>query len=583
MVTLANRAMAQAEIIIPAKASAAQEFAANELSGYLYSISGAEFHVYRDDYIFGSCPERFEICLGPVNRPGIPSAVGLKNDGYILRTEGNRLFIFGENDRGLLYGVYGFLEDVLGCRFFAKGVERIPRRTVLSFGSLDVTRVSPFEYRETSWNAMDMADIAYKRGLNGPRHGLDSVRGGGIAYDGFVHTFQNDYITVEEYFETHPEYFSMVGGKRVGGSHQTQLCLTNPDVFKIVLEKLRKKLESSSGTKIYSISQNDCYNPCECPECARVDAEEGSPAGTLLRFVNACANAIAEDYPDAIIDTLAYQYTRQAPKITKPAPNVVIRISSIECCFSHPLAECNEITHFKIFTKDGATFQDDMRDWAKICSRMHVWDYTTNFWHYLNPMPNFHVLQPNIRFFIENGVTGIFEQGNGESPSGEFGELRAYLITKLFWDPDLDVGRAMDEFLCGYYGQAAAPIRAYIDMLREHVAKDGVHAGIYCHPDHGHIPEALLIKAEALFDEAEKLADDEAVLARVQKSRLQIRYVRIYSMDPKSMEYGPMVEEFIADLRRFSFTRIKEGEPMEDSVAKLRKGYVYPEVESVFI
>ena len=255
MFTIANRTMAQAEIIIPKQASAANEFAAHELAKYLEAICGAEFNIFRDDYAFSSSPDRYEICIGAVNRPETPSAEGLKNDGYILRTVGNRLFILGENDRGALYGVYGFLEDVLGCRFFAKGAEKIPNRAVLSFGDLDLTRVSPFEYRETMWYAVEPADIAYKRGLNGPRHGLDPVRGGGIAYDGFVHTFQNDYITVEEYFETHPEYFSMVDGKRVGGSHQTQLCLTNPDVLRIVIEKLRKKLVLFGAENIFHIPE----------------------------------------------------------------------------------------------------------------------------------------------------------------------------------------------------------------------------------------------------------------------------------------------------------------------------------------
>ncbi len=572
MITLANHGLAQTEILIPAAASETNRFAAQELARYLKAIGGAAFSIHQDDYPFYSCADRLEVCVGPVNREGVPDTSGLKNDGYILRTEHNRLFIAGENDRGILYGVYGFLEEVLGCRFYAQGVEKVPTRSLLQVPELDEAHVSPFEYRETSWNATLPTDIAYKRGLNGYRHGLCKKRGGGISYDGFVHTFSRDYISPEEYFDEHPEYFSMVDGKRI--RDHAQLCLTNPEVLEIVIRKLREKLAANPDATIFSISQNDWYNPCQCPECARVDEEEGSHAGTLLRFVNACANAIAEDYPHAIIDTLAYQYTRQAPKITKPAPNVCIRICSIECCFSHPLAECNETAHFKDRTRQGATFQDDMRDWAKICRRMHVWDYTTNYRHYLNPMPNFHVLQPNIKFFLENGVTGLFEQGNGESPSGEFGELRAYLITKLMWNPDLDVSEAMNDFLTGYYGRAAAPIRAYIDMLREHVVKQNIHVGIYCSPQQGHIPEPLLEKAEKLFDRAEALADDEDVLARVQRSRLQIRYVRLNITPAEDPAYGPMAEALIRDLARFGLTRVREWEPMEKSVEKLRANTV---------
>ena len=143
------------------------------------------------------------------------------------------------------------------------------------------------------------------------------------------------------------------------------------------------------------------------PGMCQIDQEEGSHAGALIRFVNAVANEIAKDYPEVIIDTLAYTYSRSAPK-TKPAPNVVVRLCSIECCFSHPLSECVQNTD------KHKPFQEDMKDWAKLTNRIYIWDYTTNFSHYMNPMPNLHVLQKNIQFFVENGVTGLFEQGNGE-------------------------------------------------------------------------------------------------------------------------------------------------------------------------
>ena len=116
MITLANHGLAQAEIVIPAAASETNRFAARELARYLEAISGAAFSIHQDDYPFYSCADRLEVCVGPVNREGAPGTSELKNDGYIRRTEGNRLFIAGENDRGILYGVYGFLEEKLGCK-----------------------------------------------------------------------------------------------------------------------------------------------------------------------------------------------------------------------------------------------------------------------------------------------------------------------------------------------------------------------------------------------------------------------------------------------------------------------------------
>lgn len=295
----------------------------------------------------------------------------------------------------------------------------------------------------------------------------------------------------------------------------------------------------------------------------------------MLRFVNACAASIAEEFPDVIIDTFAYQYTRQAPKITRPLPNVCVRICSIECCFAHPLNACDEIMHpFKDRVIGNATFQNDIRDWAKICKRMFVWDYTTNYRFYLAPFPNFHVLKDNIRFFLENGVTGIFEQGNAQSASGEFGELRMYLISRLMWDPDLDVEQAMDEFLTGYYGMAAGPIREYIRLLTNHVVEDHVHMGIYDDPT-WYITDETLQKAQALWDEAEALAADEAELARIRRSRLQVRYAQVQRMSTEDPSRAGLVESLIADIRAFGISHIRESQDLEKSFELLRAGGPY--------
>ena len=68
-----------------------------------------------------------------------------------------------------------------------------------------------------------------------------------------------------------------------------------------------------------------------------VDAEEGARPDSLLRFVNAVAADIEDEFPDVAIDTLAYQYTRKPPRTSRPRPNVIVRLCSIECSFRVPL------------------------------------------------------------------------------------------------------------------------------------------------------------------------------------------------------------------------------------------------------
>jgi len=558
-------------IVIPANPTESQRYAADELAKYLELISGAKLPVVCDC----SEPQEKEIVIGRTNREGAPCGCGLKNDGYTYKTVGEKLFILGENDRGNLYGVYQLLENELGCRFLSERVEKIPARSTVELPELDKTVIPPLEYRQTFWYEPQHFDtFAIKRGFNANCFGTPYSEkvGGSIRVDALAHTIFN-YVGPDEYFDEHPEYFSMVDGVRI--KDHTQVCLTNPEVLEITKRKLRQNIIDHPEIQIFGISQMDWYNPCTCPECARVDAEEGNHMGTMLRFLNALAEDIEEDYPDIIIETLAYQYTRQAPKITRPHKNICICLCTIECCFAHPLRECNEIMHpFKARVIGDAHYQDDMRDWGKICKRMFIWDYTTNYRFYLASFPNFHVLKDNINFFLENGVTGLFEQGNAQSVSGEFGELRAYVISKLMWNPDLDVEQAMDEFMTGYYGVAAAPIRKYIRLLTDHLVKDHVHMGIYDDPT-WYITDEALEQGQLLWDEAESLASDEEELTRIRKSRLQLRYCQIQRMPLEDPARAGLIDQLEKDVVAHGLTYIRESRSLEFSFEALRAGGPY--------
>ena len=187
-------------------------------------------------------------------------------------------------------------------------------------------------------------------------------------------------------------------------------------------------------------------------------------------------------------------------------------------------------------------------------------------------MPNLGVLQSNMNFFIENGVTGLFEQGNGEDLSGEFGELRYYILSKLMWEPKGDVNRWTSEFMQAYYGMAAQPLREFIEALKAHVKDHNVHVSIYDNPDKGHMPAEMIAMADKKFDEAERLADDGDVLERVRRSRMQIRYCKLFNMSMDDPQRAFVCEEFIRDIKHFGFTRIREWKPIDVSIDEIRRG-----------
>ena len=379
--------------------------------------------------------------------------------------------------------------------------------------------------------------------------------GGKVDYRGFVHTFQH-LVPPEKYFAQHPEYYSEIGGQRV--HEHAQLCLTNPEVLRIATESVLRWIDESPGASIISVSQNDNRGYCTCAKCAALAEKEGSESGPMLHFVNAIADVVAKKHPHIIIDTLAYQYTRKPPKHVKPRPNVAVRLCSIECEFNRPLATSD-------FNK---TFVDDIKGWNKICNRLHIWDYVINYAHCVQPFPNFYVLQPNIQFFRDNGVTGIYEEANYFSRGGEFAELRTYIMAKLLWDPEYDVDTAIDEFCRAYYGKAWHLIRGYIDDTHRLAVSDpAFHMPIWAQQDGPFQTDEALAFYRDLFDRAEALVQDDLVLLhRVQVARLPIIYTQLargaaalYTLTDDALEPAASSVNASALAKRFETIAKKEG------------------------
>ena len=71
----------------------------------------------------------FHISLGntaALKQAGISQPVGWKDDSFGAVVKDNVLFIHGKTDRAVLYGVYEFLEDVVGVRFLSPQETYIP-------------------------------------------------------------------------------------------------------------------------------------------------------------------------------------------------------------------------------------------------------------------------------------------------------------------------------------------------------------------------------------------------------------------------------------------------------------------------
>ncbi len=556
-------------IVISPEASASERHAAEELRAFLKQITGAEF------------PVGTEAAPGPMILIGqSPALAGLGvqvpwaelgDEGFVIRTMGPHLVLAGGRLRGSMYAVYTFLEDYAGCRWFSSKVTYVPERRRLVVPFINRQQVPRLEYREDFYSDAFDADYAARTRMNGCHSRLDEARGGKVGYCPFVHSFYM-LLPPDKYFAEHPEYYSMVNGKRT--AENAQLCLTNPQVVRLATERVEELIREQPGRTIHSVSQNDCGGWCECPNCKALDEREGSHAGTVINFVNQIAEAIEDKYPGHAIDTLAYQYTRKPPKTIRPRKNVIVRLCSIECCFAHPLESCPV----------NASFRDDIIGWSKLTDRLYIWDYVTDFGHYILPFPNLRVLKPNIQFFVNHGVKGIFEEGNyAPGGGGEMAELRAYVLAKLLWDPEYDEEKAVHEFLDYYYGPAADPIYEYLQMLHDKVEQENIHLFIWTGPDAPYLDEATLARANQLFDQAEESCHGlTRYLERVKVARLPLQYVMLrrgprLTFDGEALtaeraaEYLALLEEFMKVARGAGITQIREGRDIGAFEAEMRE------------
>lgn len=540
-------------VVVVPDAQKAERFAADELASYLGKMAGRAFFVSdkADD-------EKVSLLVGrgACEADGFVPDTDLTDDGFMIVSRGNRICITGLHPRGTLYGVYEFLEECLGCRFFSPEVEVIPQKCEMIIEPLSIKRIPLIEYRSSSVCQLLDPAFAAKRKINGRAKSKEEKYGGCVEYgkDYFVHTFCRSLIRPEDYFDEHPEYFSEINGERI--REKTQLCLTNPDVLRLVTEQVLEDIRSQPGARIFSISQDDNYNGCTCAKCRELDEREGSQAGSLLHFVNAVAQEVEKEFPDVIIDTLAYQYTRRPPKYVRARRNVCVRLCSIECCFLHPLSECT-VDDPDAPRKDYAqSFRDDLIDWGKKCDRLYIWDYVTNFSHFWMPHPNLKVLVENVRFFYENNVRGLFEQG---SPAGgEMNDLRAYLLSKAMWDPYADAQKLREEFLEAVYGSDAPYIDAYLETVHKAVEECGSHLYCFNHPDKPWHTMELVERCEKIFGEAAKAADNEKVLCRIRYQEMAVRYLRILLTPKGSEERRKLIESFTPDMKAFGITMLWE-------------------------
>ncbi|MFQ6098051.1 MAG: DUF4838 domain-containing protein, partial [Armatimonadota bacterium] len=442
---------------------------------------------------------------------------------WIVRAKGDRLLLAGGRPRGTLYAVYHFLEDVVGVHWWNPWEEFVPERPTIEIRGLDRRGRPTFRYRDIYMlYGNDGGRFAARSRLNRQGDAPISPEYGGCMDYGppyHVHTFYK-YVSPDVYFDEHPEYFSLIKDKRT--ADRAQLCLTNPQLRDLFVEKLKANIERARARAkerevpppvVFDISQNDWTRPCECDRCQAIAKAEGSEAGPLLDFLNYIADAIEDDYPDVYIDTLAYQYTQQPPRTIRPRDNVIIRLCDTTSNFTRAITD-----------PENAQFRDVLVSWSKIAKNLRIWDYAVTYAKPRGlPMPSVHTYQSDYRFYAEHNVQGVFTEH--EFPViADMRDLKVWMMMKLLEDPYRDYGALLRTFTDGFYGAAGPHIREYLHRLRAASAAKTSYISMGASPPaFKYLDFDFVSKAMSVFDRAEQaVGDDPVLLRRVRHARLSL-------------------------------------------------------------
>ena len=535
---------APVEILVAGESESVSAVAV-ELQDYLQRMTGAEIAIGRHEK--GARLRDHTIVLGlaadGVTADITPRARELEAEGFLLDATGGHVVVIGADEPGLWFGAYALLER-LGCRFYFPGElgENVPRKETLSLAECRDIEAPDFVHRNVWW--------AYG-GRPGWQRSLYSdwqrkTKMGGVAASMGHNLYR--IIPQAKYGETHPEYFPVWDGRRhipaANENHGWQPCTSNPEVVEVAIEAAIKYFDERTNAYSFSLSPNDGYGWCECPDCVAQDPPEYRKQANrgkgrrVLIFANKVAEGLAKKHPDKYVAWYAYAGAVEPSEDIKAHPNVVTVIAHYGWCGCniHAIEDPN--------CKLNQKFLEIMDGWSKVADRIFIREYFTTL---VSPtdviarVAGAYSLAQDMPYFKAHNVIGV----NSESvPDYGAAALNYYLAAKLMWDADQELEALLSDWYAGMYGPAAEKMREYTETIVNTARARGCRGSFFTKED--------LDGLGGKLDEAAALAETDKQKGRVAMAREAFDYMALmrgYSLKP-TKELREKINGMMADIEQ---------------------------------
>jgi len=440
----------QATVVHPAEATDYEQQAYQELASYLQKATEQQFAIVAEaEFVAqsGSLPIYVGNCQATQQTLGNELAK-LDRDAFIIVIEEDRAFLTGARDWSTYWAVCQFLEDYVGVRWLIPGPlgeDILPQEQI---AIAPVKRVEQPVILSRQWSGANYA----------PGGGLWSLRMRIHGRYGFHHNLQNIFDP-EKYYDDHPEYFPIHGGKRYRprpGSHGWQPCMTEPGTAQVAADAARQAWDADPELESYSFGTADGSGFCQCPQCQALtepDYEFGgypTPYSRLyFTWLSSIADELDKTHPDKLLGTLAYS-NRIAP------PQDIELDRSILPYITFTIADSHE-----------ARFRDSARRlveiWGNQVDQIGFYDYAYGLGNVL-PRIYTQLIQDTIQHGVQHNLRAMYSE---VYPNWGLDGPRLYLTARIWWNPDVDTDALFNDWNERMFREAADPMKTYFRRCEE--------------------------------------------------------------------------------------------------------------------
>lgn len=585
------KAGASEYVILTSDAPTANEtFAAEELQLFIEEASGAKLDIQKegetqaDKYL--SVGETKAAEVAGVN----PAYDELLNNGFVIQTVEDDCYLKGYSDIGTRNAVYEFLSLCFDYECYAADEICMVATKDLKLPAFELSVKPSFEWREANnGDLIRNATASYRMRFN---QNEEIFVTGHLTHNSMtiVNPLVYDY-TSEEYKDWYSETLAVNPLSGTGEMLPAQLCYSNADMEKVYIENLLKLLETSKGS-VMLMGMEDNVEWCTCEKCTASKEQYGTNSAVIIKFANRVQEAVnqwfKEEHPDREPTKLIFfaYYETVMPPVTYDEKtdtykaidesvmlheDLGIMYAPIGATYAYPLTDTRN-----------AEAEKAIRGWNALTDNVYTWVYSLHPSHAFIMIDTFEVMQDNYKFLLENGTTFIFDQTDHyqETGSSSWSSAKAYVMSKLQWNVNLNMEELLDDFFANYFDKAGDTMQALFNTEREwlvHVYQDlgasGKISDDLSSPDYWSYP--MLIEAleqiEQAYDDIEEYQDTDPeryqkLYDRITMESLQFRYILIgnYGTNYDAAELLNMKNLFKHDFERLNITSYAENKDIAE-------------------